>query len=306
MASQTRTDEARDLIAQLWGCACGTRFMGATPVALDATTLPRVARRGQYLVTPKTDGERIALLFGLGEGDEEYVVTVDRSGRVEEIDVGGIDARAAFTVAPMGITDAAPDLYAGTLMDGERMGDDTIVLLDCIGFCGYQTKDLPFTKRYAAATQLAEALPGHLRTKPFYPAHLAARALGDETHPHDGLIFVPQTEPAYPGRQPSLLKWKPVQTVDLRYEGRHRWTLAADDGTGCVPATDVGITVTKGKGVNVKLRIGKIFEVAPSSEGWCVVRARPDKEVPNTAMTARHTVEVQQSSISEADLLAAL
>ena len=277
--------------------------MGATPVALDATTLPRIAHRGQYLVTPKTDGERIALLFGLGEGDEEYVVTVDRSGRVEEMDVGG--AAGSFTVAPMGITDPAPDLYAGTLMDGERMADDTIVLLDCIGFCGYQTKDLPFTKRYAAATQLAEALPGRLRTKPFYPAHLAAKALADEAHPHDGLIFVPQTEPAHPGRQPSLLKWKPVQTVDLRYEGRHRWTLSADDGSGSVPAADAGIEVAKGGG-GVKLRVGKIFEVAPGAEGWRVVRARPDKEAPNTAMTAHHTVEVQRRAIAEADLLQAL
>ena len=115
---------------------------------------------------------------------------------------------------------------------------------------------------------------------------------------------MPCTEPAHPGRQPSLLKWKPVPTVDLRYEGRHRWTLVADDGATSVPAAAAGIHVAKAAGV--KLRVGRIFEVAPSENEWRVVKARPDKEVPNTLMTATHTVEVQRRAITEAALLEAL
>ena len=258
--------------------------MGATPVALDAATLPRVARRGQYLVTPKTDGEGCRA-YGLGAGDEEYVVTVDRSGRVDAGETIKVP-NGALTLGPMGISDASPDPYAGSpstrsaWATGPSYSSTASALRP-------PDQGPPFGKRHAAATQLAEVVPV-VRTKPFYPAHLAAKALAAKDHPSDGLIFVPCTEPAHPGRQPSLLKWKPVPTVDLRYEGATGGP--SSPTTGRRPCRGrAGIHVAKAAGV--KLRVGRIFEVAPSENEWRVVKARPDKEVPNTLMTATHTVE---------------
>lgn len=172
-----------------------------------------------YKAGLKTDGVRFFLLAAwmdsstVSDSTLRYAVLVDRACRMFEVELPG---------------DVDPDIYSGTLVDGELIMDEDahqFVAFDVVAYKGYDHKDQTHSKRIAVLDKLFHSIhafePGiSVHVKRWMPIAEAVAMLRGQAHIGvDGLILVHEHKPVVHGTDRYLFKWKPVSehTVDLKH-----------------------------------------------------------------------------------------
>lgn len=212
-------------------------FPGAIPVSIRREQLALLTP-DRYMVSEKTDGQRMMLLLTRLEG-REAAFFVDRRCRVFATAVAADRAH-----------------FDNTLLDGELVGlygppgspqRATYFVFDLHACAGRNVRRRAFPDRQAGYHALLAEADYHdwdpdqrmglaagsarvvslawglsLLPKPFHPLPalraLCAAGLGAR-YPVDGLIFMPLREPVALCTQTTQFKWKWRHTVDLRVDG---------------------------------------------------------------------------------------
>jgi len=245
----------------------------------------------KHLVTEKSDGERVTLLFGRTDDikEEPYAVLFRRNRDILYLPVSNVN----------------DELYDGTMLDGEWLGTH-FRIFDVVAVKGFSKKKNPFPERLNdAKVILTEFTPNGwtVDVKTFYAVDQLSVLQSDidegKKGKCDGLIFMPVDDAVTMGRAHNIKKWKPTMqnTIDLFHQNGE-WSCVGTDGN-LSP-----FSLTLNGGTNKE----GIFELKPilvnNTLVWEIYGHRTDKKVPNHISTIRLTLETIAENITMDDLLA--
>ncbi|EDO40094.1 predicted protein [Nematostella vectensis] len=282
-------------------------FPGSQPVSMDRQNI-RFLHEKDYRVSWKADGTRYMMLV-VGEGQ---VYLIDRDNAV----FSAPQFRFPQRKNPR-------EHIFDTLIDGEMVFDkegDKIhpryLAYDIIKF-QVPGKIVPGHAPCATCFDVQQGLlnktqePFSIRAKQFFPLEKTAWILEHWvpklTHENDGLIFNPAEDPYLPGRQASVLKWKPhtLNSVDFILK------IATVKQEGCLPRS-VGylmvggfdrpfaeIKVTK----ELKAYNNRVIECTWDNKEWKFLRVREDKSHANAYTTAQGVCESIRNPVTKEWLL---
>ena len=275
-------------------------FSGCQPQTLRRDTLQKLK---VCLVSPKSDGVRAHLLFGVDERDRDCFAivnrktTIDTSMRdcVESTYQGEIEGRLRH------VPNDDLNLFDGTLLDAELMEDCSFVIFDALTVCGLSLHEMPFWKRLEVLRDLEPTLRKHVQKdfefsiKPWLPAtrenvKRSIEARGDS----DGLIFYPRDSPVRLGRAMDLFKWKQDNTLDFEIrEGRAYFMQSRNR---------VNVETLRIR-VNCADLANGIYEFRAKKGGtWTMMKARPFKERANDVVTVKRTLLTIEENITLEDI----
>jgi hypothetical protein len=180
-------------------------FIGAQPETLHGKHLPNLYKT-KYAVTKKLDGERC-------------LVFIDKNGRISSI-----NSNATFSC----VTDLESLIFTHTIIDAERVKNDTHVTFHCFDIIFYNGVDLRGDSKLQERLDLLSSVVLTIEPSKYFRLVVkdyifkniftASKLLMEDPEGCDGLIFVPIDE-TYPTttKCPNLYKWKPVEfnTIDL-------------------------------------------------------------------------------------------
>lgn len=278
------------MLPRLWGLSPSVPFRVPCnhPCSLMRADLKKL-KQTPHWVSPKVDGVRMFLLFSFAE-ETDYAVFVNRAGKI----------------TPVHIT-APPDVYSGTLLDGELVthpetGRRTYLVFDAVAVNGYSMTKKVQSERMAGVVSTLERLTVgevglKVAVKPWFLLHRAVLtdvSASMAATPTDGFIFVPESgAPLHPGPQRDHYKWKPVShhTIDMIWKEGELWIERAGVA---VRATHLGVTSINAN--NIVVAEGCVVECSMSHESdgnWraSFVRLREDKPQPNDMRVASLTLQ---------------
>ena len=120
----------------------------------------------------------------------------------------------------LGVGAAEIDLFEGTIIDVEWVGNQWIALFDVVAVGGYSLRDVrDHTLRLSVVAALWGE-DGPVRNKAWHP--MATRPPQDPaTWPQDqdGVVFMPVRDAVQTGQHPRMFKVKWRQTIDLLWDG---------------------------------------------------------------------------------------
>ncbi len=195
---------------RLWRASPRTRHCVApTPVQI---TRERMAwlRKELYMVSPKTDGTRVLILFAA----LPHPIIVVYTRKREFVQVRG----------------RAPSEYfrqSGTLLDGELLDDGRILCFDVVVSKGCSMMERNYVERMMEVSSIVRErtldVPGlELRAKTVYALqdieHMLRDMEKDNTVPNDGILMTPVNCRITMGSNEMMFKYKEQPTVDLLYE----------------------------------------------------------------------------------------
>ena len=255
-------------------------FPGANPVSIERSMIPKL--REDYVAAAKTDGERF-LMMAVTIRKVKVCVFVDRAMR--------------FFIMPGQLPTMA---FENSLLDGELVeypdGAWNFLVFDCIYLSGLDIASHKFTTRLALVESwlldIGEGLTGiKVAVKQFVP--VGTGQIPDNVAPVDGVVFVPNRAPYVCFKNDNLFKWKADRqhTVDFKVEENRLCVLSK---TKLVEKDRLH--------PDDKYKTGVIVECKYSSEGWRVVRPRPDKAHPNDLYVYSKTVLNIQEDIQRSEL----
>lgn len=290
-------DLAEALLREAWGVSArAKRYLpGPHPASFSSSALDTLDPR-KWIVSPKCDGERRALVFA-AEGTRPFCVAFDRC------------LRASFP--PLSLP---PRMHtAGTVVDAELCGD-TYVLLDVVRLEGVSMLRTAARDRVTCCAQLADMIQGgDVRAKMWvWCNHLADYVtrdwwwgLGREGEiPNDGLVMVRASAPLTSGDQRDMLKWKRTHTIDcweVRAGGDGRGErLWINDSGRAIPLSSVLAYTLDGRRTPLLPAVSPplpsppltdVFEFAVHKDGVLErLRPRPDKDAANNITTVQRTI----------------
>lgn len=289
-------------------------FPGCQPVSMDKKNLTLLATK-PYKVSWKADGTRYMMLI---DGPDE-IYFADRDNCIFQV---------------KGLTflhrKNKEKHLSETLVDGEMVMDTVngqhfprFLVYDIIRFEGVDVGNTDFGTRLiciekeivgARNTYIQQGIidktkePFSIRKKEFWDVSEAHKLMSDKfkkglAHEPDGLIFQPSRDPYLPGRDDTVLKWKPLSmnSVDFRLK------IVKEGGLGMLPKTvghlyvgglDVPFAQMK---VNKELKElnNKIVECKWENNQWIFMRERTDKSFPNGFNTAKGVIGSIQDPVTE-------
>ncbi len=198
------------------------------------------------------------------------------------------------------------DLFEGTLLDCERMGDGVYVLLDMVSLGGYNVRRETFDKRIEMGCLVARRVSCvvDVASKIWHDMGVHP-GTQKAAHRNDGVILMPRSTSVQTGRHPSMYKLKTEHTIDLLLrEGQ--WSVVCDGALQRVHV-DVAAGTTDDDGV-YELLIENVDKEEEEEEGALqsvrahVLHKRPDKESPNDMETVMHTIQNVEEGIVVDDL----
>jgi hypothetical protein len=199
------------LLNELWRLPQSKRYVPCPcPRSLERKDLPLLLG-APYVVSEKTDGVRMFLLFGAMEGSgETYSVLIDR----------------AYHIYPLAL-DAPNSFFDGTLLDAEyRCGDaPTLTVFDALVHCGYLLRRRPFHARHDTYMSVVKELRTNNALRivpklwsPLSDAQVMWNGIVASGRAADGLILQPlHGDDLTAGIQRDVFKWKPphLHTIDM-------------------------------------------------------------------------------------------
>ena len=285
------------MLQQLWEVPA--RFRNAPmpmPKSLMRSDIASVVNPdNSYLVSAKTDGVRMFLLFSWFSDDDCYAAFIDR----------------AMHVTRIAVDTTVDELYNGTLLDGELCEDGTYVVFDIIAVHGFDMKQTAFRKRLdrlqSCISHFTISEPAHpVLMKEWVPVATSnvADLVNNQVVRSDGLIFYPSDEVLYPGTQQRMFKWKPSaqHTIDfyVTWDSVNNCPKLWLGPTRNVAASAVKITPIEtafdcecdNRVVECSLSVVKPGKTAATTT-WSAtpVCARPDKTHGNSKMVASATLK---------------
>lgn len=309
-------------------------FPGANPVSMDRADIAKLRER-DYLVALKTDGVRYMLLMTKYDG-EPRAVMIDRKGEMYEVEIW----------ASEDFFDGAGTLFDGELV-WERRGSELrllFLLFDVATLKGESCARLRYSERLqlvhkhvlAEIPELARDVSQHILEQHIidedkvlamcnlHDMHLSPKCFvelcrgqmlwerrGSSLHRNDGLIFSPDRKGLATGTDRDSFKWKPENTVDLRFDAG---TLSAQSGGRPVAFERVLYNEVS---LRVKLSKNQLLECLgdvrePIVECACrivgdelhlfAIKHRTDRSTPNDISTIRATLRNIEEAIRVEEL----
>lgn len=317
-------DQARSCLLRLWGPAASRRFVGTPripvplPVSLDRDSLSKItpSQRRTAWVSRKADGERCFLMFGcMTDAKTKSQVRVDEDG--SPVVFAAETGRKGFSVDVTRILkrQVPRDLFAGTLLDCEKMPDGTYLVFDGVAIRGRSCIDKPYSEVRSRLAAIC-AGPDCLTLKPAVQVRAGPRArdilqncVGAGS---DGAILTLEDRRLRPGPCWDTLKFKEDHTVDLgvgpglslfvgdrgsEEEGLPKWWKQISSDVFEVSQMPVG-PVT---GFQVyEFKLGNLL---PSGKRRLTfVKERADKSLPNTMQVFRSSVMATEDRLTGKDV----
>jgi hypothetical protein len=243
-----------------------------------------------HLVSEKSDGERVSILFGRTDDfkEESYIILFRRNRETRVLPVSKV----------------SDTLFNGTLLDGEWIGNH-FRIFDVMAIEGFNKKEKPFPERLQCAKQIIKEFAPvgwTIDVKEFVPLHdlsvLQSKIEAGNKGECDGLIFMPVEDSVTTGRAVNIKKWKPTwqNTIDL-FHKNGTWMCVDNTGT-LAPYPHIvmsGGTMKEG-----------IFELKPFQRDgeivWDIYTERTDKKVPNHISTIGKTFDTIRENITIEEL----
>jgi hypothetical protein len=326
-ASDAAVAAARAYLQTCKRPSCSTYPFG-NPVSADASHAARL-KCTSYLVTDKSDGVRVCIVFCRTPDGTPVAVAFDRTMQ----DPKGVPA--AVDVA----------LFDGTVLDCELVAHkhtgcalvlpfDTCALLGDVD--GMTRADLP--RRLAAMTDVLPRTPLDRGAEPSFlqapvvrrssatvqfhvksmlpitrgvAGHMTGVVLPSLPYGTDGFVLTPSADgPTPPGIAPAVLKLKVAHTLDFWWDGCELWFGEQADMAavsvewptlaGCMPAVHMPPSVPPCTVVEVKPLLGPQRDVI----GLQYVGTRVDKTHPNSYRTVTRTLTSIKDNVRLADVVA--
>lgn len=271
----------------------------------------KLLSENEYLITEKSDGERMILFI---IGGSKFAFLVDRGFRLTPIPI-----QKKFTKS--------------TILDGEYFSDKSqFLVFDAILINNKQVSTASFSTRLGAFQKWipsdynSSILPLMLRAKSFYAKGAFSTLLmfiekkesksgnkyvfHDEMdskwdHLSDGFIFVPLAD-AYSDSKILKWKWDGMNTLDFRFQFDARTTKGTLFAAG-YDGRDIPIQNWENAQPLSNLH-GKILECeyTPEESRWTFVKERVDKVRANHITTVMSTLETIIDNVQVADITNAL
>lgn len=288
-------------------------FPGANPTSLMSEDVSRLALNAHdYVVAPKTDGVRYWLSMCIIEGDNSMVWLCDRALNMILVRM-----------------ELPKEVYFGTLLDAELVqrrdnGRWDLMVFDAIAVRGKHVGSENYTRRLELAADTLSNVSVcdafDIQMKPVFGAeHIRTvfDSLDSHSHPIDGIIITPISEPIRRGLHPSMFKAKPahMHTADLEavvdWEETQRIAndsivavvLSATDPARGVVECDRAIIATTVIGYATTHEVAQkqherkiIVECAYADRRWVPFTRRHDKSAPNSFFVVQRTAR----NVSEA------
>lgn len=318
-------------LSRLYGMPQHKRHNPApNPVSLMRADLPRLTRF-RYALSPKADGTRFVLLLTTRGAD----AAATRQGAVGACHALMIDRGNKMYGVELEFT---PNLYAGTLLDGELVqcndGRWRFLVFDCVAVAGKSLLNEPnYKKRMDAARDVCDYLQPKstdvcaleckrwMALRNFTPS-MYERTILNLPYRTDGFVLTPLRERVRTGKQNSLLKWKDgfAHTIDAQIDIRRAdpldlcFALQLVDGSSgrMHEAPLVDWVVLEGAqaqdlfraGLQIGNAQGQIVECGfvPEDQGWHILQPRTDKCEPNSLYTAQKTMQNLEEDIRLGEL----
>ena len=254
------------------------------PRSLDRNALARM-NPANFWVADKTDGVRKMLVC-----IDDKVFWWDR--RQEDTIIKPIQV--------------APNLYVGTVLDGELVADTTFVVFDCYAITGTNVcrRPLPIRLNHARTVARLLTLPNvKIIVKAMVPAVHAKVILHTHVpYPTDGLIFTPVNDPVQFGTN-NAYKWKSprMHTADfkLRATGDDVFALYASD-------CEKPIDFTKPQGILLVacrlLPADTVVECHFANNRWSIIQlqdGRPKVRADKTTANSLHVVQKTRQAVMD-------
>lgn len=317
---------------RLWKLPMHIRhFPGANPVSIEHKDFPRIQKE-DFLVALKTDGVRYLLLLTCKPNSSEPIaIMVDRSQKMYEIEIW---AHEEF-------------FKKCSLYDGELVGESnqiTYVVFDVIVAKGTICSNMTYKERLlvihntilcvsdshddlSIESMLHEEcrflarkneLEIDIKPKRCVPKSNLKDLWEDSfssTHKNDGLIFTLNDSPVETGTSSSIFKWKPMHSIDLKFEhADNAWKIYcnANNSSDLIDVShkleENAICIEENKFLNAVIpRKTCIIECFISFEGESLKlspeKERTDKTTPNTLKTVLATVRNAKENISISEII---
>lgn len=307
----TKYKDASDWLKMLWDM--GNSGPPITPCSNPCSIMRRdlaYIHTNPYKAGLKTDGVRFFLLAAwmdcstVSDSDStlRYAVLVDRACRMFEVQL------------PATVN---PDVYSGTLVDGELIADDTgsnqFVAFDLVAYSGYDYKSFAHSKRCAALDRLFQSVSSLepdivVHVKRWMPLREAVTVLEARAQSGvDGLILVHEHKPIVNGTDRFLFKWKPgtEHTIDLKHRAGHLFVYTQHHDVSALDALRISLRPNVGL-----LPDDAIIEFqmhrAVDSDLWIAtpLLIRDDKHKANHLTTVRLTLQNILENIQVGELVA--
>ena len=228
---------------------------------------------------------------------------VDRRGNAEDI--------------TQRVSQCPIELFAGTLLDCERMPDQTIYGFDVVAYRGTSYRKQPYSKALAAIKDCSEKMASstvRVVAKPAFPSGRNARRLLEAPGVNsDGVVLTAEAREVEPGPCTGIWKFKPKHTIDLGVSARDGRLFVGDRNSNC-PGLPQGWKPTEFRTLRVAYRpviaetgfVVREFEIGetdPSGLRQLVpMRDRPDKRWPNTMMTIQSAFAATAEALEGKDV----
>ena len=213
---------ARNCLLRLWGSEIEARSVASgripvpLPVGLGRSNLQALGDPRKVWVSPKADGERCFLLFGVKTSGLRMLKHADGSPQTF---AALVDRRGVATDVSKRFSRAPQRLFAGTL-DCEKMEDGSLLAFDAVAMCGYSVRNKTYGEARVRMKREVDGLVGVSvkdaclcsRGK-FLARSILERSCGDSRY--DGVVLTRDDRVLAPGPNPRILKFKECHTVDL-------------------------------------------------------------------------------------------
>lgn len=283
------------------------------PISLDHTNAFKLESPAPWLVTEKSDGVRYLMIL-MTYDDKNLVLFVDRT--------------LTMYMVPMG---AHPDLFKGTVIDGELVVYDTetakFKAFDALCRNGTSLISESFERRLGALQEVIRHVeniqdPLIITTKVWFRACELHQLDAPEwkSAKSDGYIFACASSRFTIGRSAETMKWKPANktTIDFRIwplSDRGHYALVLYDNK-TRSDTIIGEAIVRPISV-LRVEIDHMLR----KKGVCIVECRPqlnipegipwvptsvryDKDRSNDMVTFTNTLVTLKNAMSKEDLLA--
>lgn len=279
-------------------------FPFGNPVSIERRHLA-VFEQLPYWVAQKTNGCRVALLFGRSVTDAPCAYMMSRAGDLFGLPCSGAAAQWVFR-------------DGGTLLDGELVRCDAtgawfVLVFDAALIGGVSLAPFPLSERLQGIASVCEAFDdgGALTLRPKTMWRLGATTPGVVAHPGDfavdGYILTPELDgPTGSGTAEAVFKIKAVHTLDvLLADGALLYGSAGDVVDVCTlrpVVTVVGLPTTpQERPVVVEVAI---TAVDAEHLELTFVMARPHKATPNNVRCVRRTLVSAMENVTLEDVFA--
>lgn len=235
-----------------------------------------------YFVSEKLDGERYQMvLMELSSGDC-IVVMVDRSMHMYEIEGEGVSTL----------------FQQGTLLDGELVqttdGRMEFIIFDVVVWKGRNMSRYTYTERMSSLseTPFLKSDLLKIKKKKFYPVLYFFQNdnylfYSKSKYATDGYVFTKNTAYIKTNRNPNMIKWKQMVTVDILVRDKDYFVMG-DDGQLKKLGDDLDFGEHDYRDCVVE------FQIINNNMGDCkkfrAERARPDKNQPNSLKVFNATI----------------